>query len=56
MMELAQLMGAALFKTNGWAQSSPYPASTRRPMDVRVLCSMNVSKYVLMSSFMDVQQ
>ncbi len=27
MMELAQLMGAPLFKTNGWAQSSPYPVS-----------------------------
>ena len=27
MMELAQLMGATLFKTNGWAQSSPYPVS-----------------------------
>ncbi len=27
MMEPAQLMGAPLFKTNGWAQSSPYPVS-----------------------------
>ena len=27
MMELAQLMGAPLFETNGWAQSSPYPVS-----------------------------
>ncbi len=27
MMELAQLMGAPLFKTNGRAQSSPYPVS-----------------------------
>ena len=26
-MEPAQLMGAPLFKTNGWAQSSPYPVS-----------------------------
>ncbi len=25
MMECAQLMGAPLFKTNGWAQSSTYP-------------------------------
>ena len=27
MMEPAQLMGAPLFKTKGWAQSSPYPVS-----------------------------
>ena len=27
MMEPAQLMGAPLFETNGWAQSSPYPVS-----------------------------
>ncbi len=27
MMELAQLIGASLFKTNGWAKSSPYPVS-----------------------------
>ena len=24
-VELVQLMGAPLFKTNGWAQSSPFP-------------------------------
>ncbi len=28
MMEPVQLIGAKLFKTNGWAQSSPYPVST----------------------------
>ncbi len=27
MMDTAQLMGAPLFKINGWAQSSPYPVS-----------------------------
>ncbi len=27
MMEPAQLMEAPLLKTNGWAQSSPYPVS-----------------------------
>ena len=27
MMELAQLMGAPLFKADGWAQSSHYPVS-----------------------------
>ncbi len=33
MMELAHLMGAPLFNTNGWAQSSPYPVSPS-PIDV----------------------
>ncbi len=33
-----------------------HPSSNGRSMDVRVLCSMDVPKYVLVSSFMDVQQ
>ncbi len=31
MMKLAQLMGAPFFKTNGWAQSGPYPVSPFTP-------------------------
>ncbi len=43
----------------GWGDNHGffnYPASTRRQMDVRVLCSMDVSNYDLMSSFMNGQQ
>ncbi len=35
MMELAQLMGAQLFNTNGWAQSSPFPVSPFITIELR---------------------
>ena len=37
MMEPGQLIGAPLFKTNGWAQSSPYPVRPFQEYDTSSL-------------------